>query len=214
MTTDKRRDFSPRAKPSQERARRTVDKILAATGELLEEVGLDGCSTNAVAARAGVRVRSVYRYFPNKEGLIVALAQQMTVQWGTWFGGFAWVADPDIDPEPAIRGALWRFHDGVRALPGAAAVRRAMRASAVLRALDQEDNARLAEVLARALSSRAEGVDPRRAHVTARTIIETAVAVMDVAILEEPEKAPLYIEELVTMFTLHVAELSRQTMAR
>ena len=207
MSAADRRDLSPRTLPSQERAHRTVERILVATGELLQEVGLDGFSTNAVAARAGVRVRSIYRYFPNKEALIVALARRMTVQWGSWFDDFSWVADPSLELEPTIRAFLERCHEGVRALPGAVAVRRAMRASAELRAIDQEDNARLADVLARAFLARAGGLDEERARVVARTFIESAVAVMDVAILEEPAAASLYLEELVRMFVAYIGAL-------
>lgn len=71
----KKRD-SPRKRPTQERARATVDVILRATAHILRHAGYDACTTNAVAKKAGVSIGSLYQYFPSKEALITALAQE------------------------------------------------------------------------------------------------------------------------------------------
>jgi AcrR family transcriptional regulator len=176
-----------------------VEEILDAAGRLLEEVGLDGFNTNLLAERAGVRVRSVYRYFPNKLAVVAALAGRMTEEWGNWFEDFAWVADPRADWRGALVEAVERFYQGVRALPGGAAVRRAMRASPELRTIDQQDNERLARRLARALRARGAALSPRRARVVARNLIETAVSVIDLAILDEEAAARMHLAELCRM---------------
>ena len=62
--------------PTQPRARRTVERIVAATAELIEEQGLDALTTNKVAERANVNIASLYQYFPNKQALLSALLQQ------------------------------------------------------------------------------------------------------------------------------------------
>lgn len=67
---------SPRKRPTQDRAKVTVDAILRATAHILKTKGYDGCSTNAVARRAGVSIGSLYQYFPSKEALVVALAEE------------------------------------------------------------------------------------------------------------------------------------------
>lgn len=59
--------------PRQPRARQTVQRIIAATGELLAEQGLDAITTNKVAERANVNIASLYQYFPNKQALLSAL---------------------------------------------------------------------------------------------------------------------------------------------
>jgi AcrR family transcriptional regulator len=53
-----------------------VDTILNATARILVKHGFDALSTNAVAARAGVSIGSLYQYFPNKESLVAALSQR------------------------------------------------------------------------------------------------------------------------------------------
>ena len=53
----------------QARARHTVETILEGGARVLAEGGWAGFTTNAVAARAGVSIGSLYEYFPNKEAL-------------------------------------------------------------------------------------------------------------------------------------------------
>jgi AcrR family transcriptional regulator len=60
----------PRKQPVQERARFTVDAIVAATRRLLEEEGRERVTTNRVAEIAGVSIGSLYQYFPNKDALV------------------------------------------------------------------------------------------------------------------------------------------------
>jgi AcrR family transcriptional regulator len=71
-----RRLDSPRKKPTQARAQHTVEVILRATAHILRTDGWDACNTNAVAKRAGVSIGSLYQYFPSKEALVAALAEQ------------------------------------------------------------------------------------------------------------------------------------------
>lgn len=67
---------TPRKKPSQSRSKATVDAVLAAAAHILEDRGLSGFNTNAVAVRAGVSIGSLYQYFPSKDAILVALMEQ------------------------------------------------------------------------------------------------------------------------------------------
>ena len=62
-----------RKRPVQRRSAATVDAILEAAARILESAGLAGYTTNAIAARAGVSVGSLYQYFPNRDALTAAL---------------------------------------------------------------------------------------------------------------------------------------------
>lgn len=59
--------------PSQSRSQETVAVILEASARILESAGMRGFNTNAIAARAGVSVGSLYQYFPNKDAIVLAL---------------------------------------------------------------------------------------------------------------------------------------------
>jgi len=65
-----------RKRPVQSRSRATVEAVLAAAARILEDQGLSGFNTNAIAERAGVSVGSLYQYFPSKDAILVALMEQ------------------------------------------------------------------------------------------------------------------------------------------
>ena len=53
-----------------EQAAKTRQRILAATVEMIADETADGLTIPAVARRAGVAVRTVYRYFPTRDDLL------------------------------------------------------------------------------------------------------------------------------------------------
>jgi AcrR family transcriptional regulator len=65
--------INPRKLPHQARAQATLDAILEAAAQIVATGGLANFNTNAVAARAGVSIGSLYQYFPNKDAVMVAL---------------------------------------------------------------------------------------------------------------------------------------------
>ena len=50
---------------------------MEATAHILVVNGYEKASTNAIAARAGVSIGSLYQYFPNKESLVTAVIEQV-----------------------------------------------------------------------------------------------------------------------------------------
>ncbi|WP_227287767.1 TetR/AcrR family transcriptional regulator [Boseongicola sp. H5] len=73
MAAVKRRQTIVR-KPKQSRSKATVAAILEAAAQILAKEGWDGFNTNVVAQRAGVSIGSLYEYFPNKQALVDAIA--------------------------------------------------------------------------------------------------------------------------------------------
>lgn len=66
---------TPRKIPKQVRAQHTVTAILEATARILEEHGIEAANTNAIAARAGISVGSLYQYFGSKDAIVAQLAR-------------------------------------------------------------------------------------------------------------------------------------------
>ena len=62
-------------KPRQERSRRKVELMLEAATRILEKDGMDGLTTNAIAAKAGVSIGTLYQFFPNKAAILDGLAE-------------------------------------------------------------------------------------------------------------------------------------------
>lgn len=64
-------------RPMQQRSRATLEKLLTAGVELLEEKGYEGLSIGELSARAGVSVGSIYQRFEGKEALFAALRERI-----------------------------------------------------------------------------------------------------------------------------------------
>lgn len=67
--------MAERRRPQQSRSKHRVNSILGAAGLLLEEVGYAALTTNAIAARAGTSIGSLYQFFPNKDAVLAELIE-------------------------------------------------------------------------------------------------------------------------------------------
>ncbi len=112
-----------RKHPIQQRARMTVEQIVEAAAQLIEERGLGGYNTNGIAARAGISIGSLYQYFPDKDAIMVALARRETAALR------GDIAAARLDP--GSREALIRLID--------ATVRHQIRRPALARVIDLEE---------------------------------------------------------------------------
>src|SRR5260221_9595373 len=75
-TPPRRKRFSPRKSPRQERSRATVEAILEAATDILIRQGAGRLTTNRIAERAGVNIASLYQYFPGKQAIIAELRRR------------------------------------------------------------------------------------------------------------------------------------------
>ena len=63
-----------RTEPIQQRSNERITRLLDAAASLIDDNGIDGVTTSAVAQRSTSSVGVVYRYFPNIQSLLRALA--------------------------------------------------------------------------------------------------------------------------------------------
>jgi AcrR family transcriptional regulator len=82
---------SVRNPPVQQRSRKTLELVLAAAGAAFDDIGVDLCSMEEIARRAGVSIGTLYRFFPSKTALIAALVERYHEQYDA-------VATPLFDP--------------------------------------------------------------------------------------------------------------------
>jgi AcrR family transcriptional regulator len=65
-----------RTTPIQQRSSNRMQSLLDAAAAIIDEDGIDGVTTTAVAYRSRSSVGVLYRYFPNVDSLLKALAQR------------------------------------------------------------------------------------------------------------------------------------------
>ena len=63
-----------RRRPMQPRSQQTLQKVLDAASSLLGQVPLEELTTTRIASEAGISIGSFYRFFPDKQSIIDAVA--------------------------------------------------------------------------------------------------------------------------------------------
>lgn len=98
--------------PRQARAAETVAAILEATAQVLEAGGLAALTTNAVAARAGVSIGTLYQYFDGKDAILLELARREMTETVNRLARETLPADRS--PEERVRAAVRAILDAFR----------------------------------------------------------------------------------------------------
>ena len=183
-----------------------MEHILATAADLLAEVGIDRFNTNLLAERADVRVRTVYRYFPNKLAILRELSLRLAEAWDAWFDDAA-LSDPHADLRATWSRYVADFVSGVSRLRGGLAIRAALHSLPELRDIEVEDTRRLASRLARALRARAPGLRRERARLASSLLLETAIAALDAAFTGPARDRGRLLDELVEMQVAYLERL-------
>jgi AcrR family transcriptional regulator len=76
MAGDKRKADDARLTPVQTRSRKRVEEIVDAAAALMFEEGADALTTRSVAARSGIPVPTIYRYFADRDAIIIAFIER------------------------------------------------------------------------------------------------------------------------------------------
>ena len=96
----------------QKRTEMLYKSILSSAVLLYKEIGFDSATTNKIAARAGVGIGSLYRYFPDKNAILKALTKQFIVTNREVFGQtFQSTQGQALEPAVAhlVSGAIDHF---------------------------------------------------------------------------------------------------------
>lgn len=92
--------------PVQKRSIRYTDKILKATDNLLKTMEFDAVTTNHIAEEAGGSVGGIYRIFPNKYVIFIALLERYVNEVGEAIESFH---DEESYPSEEWRDWLFAF---------------------------------------------------------------------------------------------------------
>jgi AcrR family transcriptional regulator len=159
MTKRKQAVVLSRRKPTQARARLTIETIFEATARIIERHGAGAVNTNAIAERAGVSVGTLYEYFPNKEAVLIAMARR---QLGEDEGEIAKVLAEALE-RPGAPLARLVIRTLVKLLQTGPEVRRAIMTAHISSGLGGE-HARPVQEVAEILASRGDRILPERAQ--------------------------------------------------
>lgn len=172
--------------PVQGRSVARVQRMLDACANLVDEVGYDGLTTTLLAERAGVAIGSVYQFFPDKRAVVQALTQRnMEAYLQRLADRFAggdfthWWDGVDAGIDEYI--AMHRMVPGFRTLHFGDVV------DVHLLDDDRDNNAVIADRLARVLVGQFGVADTPRLRFALQIAVEAADALIKLAFRREPD---------------------------
>jgi AcrR family transcriptional regulator len=175
-----------------------VDRILDTAAHLLDEVGLEGFNTNLLAQRANVRVRTVYRYFPDKYAVILALMQRLTSDWQAWTIEEA-EALSQRDWETAQRNAIVLWVKRFAAQPGAISVIKALGVVPAMRELDRKLLDFMIATMMAALKKRGIRLPTAKLYEVCRVSMSATNSGIEMYYTLGPREQEVYLQELCNM---------------
>lgn len=192
-----------RKTPRQARARATIEAILEAAAQLIERDGEAGFNTNAIAERAGVSIGSLYRYFPYKRAILLALARrEMTEHNAVVASRIAGETADDLAPDRAMIRAF------LHAFDGRAQARRAAIAVLLAHADPAELAAGYAPVEGSVCDTAGRPLSPIQAFVVTRAVH----GAMRAAVMEGAEflQSRAFEDELVRLGRAYLADVAER----
>lgn len=138
-------NIETRREPGQERSRATLQSIMDASASLIAKYGLDAVSMTQIANVAGMSKASLYRYFPNKQALLLAHAER---SFKVHREEMQAIMQHGAGPEQMLRDGIDHYCKQHTDKPFLLNLRAAIHADPVLSELDLKDSRENAALLA------------------------------------------------------------------
>ncbi|MFC7335397.1 TetR/AcrR family transcriptional regulator [Rhodocista pekingensis] len=189
-------DLGSRTIPQQRRALMRRDAILDATLALLMEREVGEITTTLIAARAGVPVGLVYRYFPNKFAILSELARRAMDRVDTRLEA---LMAGGMEPQAIARAVdegIETIIETYRLEPGPRRLFRAVRTVPELASVLATSNARMVAALRRTLAALRPDASALEVEAVARTTVQVYTHLEALAIeCDNPDLFPLLLAE-------------------
>lgn len=204
-------DLEMKLEPAQDRAKGTIEQIIIATAELLEEVGIERISTNLVCQRAGITPPALYRYFPNKYAILHEMGRRLMEAEDAIV--FRWLESGEGDRVAAVEQQIEqqiRLNHELRQValsqPGGVWILRVMRTVPTLREVREQSAGAVIDAIYDRLRSVWPKVDPVRLRTAAILATNLSTATNEM-ILDDPELEETASREFARMLALYYTDL-------
>tara|TARA_R110002124_G_scaffold45865_3_gene138233 strand:+ start:6178 stop:6828 length:651 start_codon:yes stop_codon:yes gene_type:complete len=181
-------DLTIKRAPRQKRAVETYERILDVSTRLLTELGVDGLTTNLIASEAGVKVPTLYRYFPNKYAVLMTLGDRLMAAQNVIIEQWLDRSEENRSPGALIEDIEFLIEGTIRvtrAEPGALAISLALRAVPALQNVRLTSHRMMTDLITARIGDRLTGVPRDLLWPRIRLSLDLAYAAVEMA-LEEP----------------------------
>lgn len=193
-----------RRRPLQRRGQITFNRVLDAAEQILVEKGVLALTTNLIASRSGVNISSIYKFFPNKHSVILALFERHLKIRVDHVRHAIEAIGTEPNWREALDTAISRSYEARQLTPSSMVVLRAMLSSQELYEVDQAARKELALLFAGALRRR---ISIDEAHLTriARCMVETSISLLNFWQSSDGANDPLIIVEAKRFATAYLS---------
>lgn len=185
---------APRRVPTQERAKKRVERIISAAANVFAEEGYDAATMEGIAARAETSIGSIYQFFPNKLSLFEALARHYHERLRTFFDlllGGPLLERPWVEILEDGIDAFTTFHEQE---PGFRAVWVGLQLTADVITEGEAINREFAKRIETVLAAKLPGLPARSRPVVATMMVEILTAMLIVSARRPAEAEGLMTE--------------------
>lgn len=194
-------DLSIKRTPRQKRAIETYERILEVAARLLVEVGVERISTNLIAAEAGIKVPTLYRYFPNKYALLMALGDRLMTHQNIVIEEWLARSSDKTEPDALIDDVLFlleRTVEVTRKEPAALAVTLALRAVPPLQEVRLSSHRLMTDLITDQIAPRLSGVSRDDIWPRIRLSVELSYATIEMILEDDRLDAATMTREAAT----------------
>jgi len=188
--------LSPRRRPAQDRARRSVSALLSSAARIVAEEGLERVTVARIADAAGLSVGAAYEYFPNKEAILVAVGRAWLDRVREGLDALHPTRSGIADYRSYRRQALAFTEACYRDQPGLGVLLNCLSAIPTLREIEKKHDEHVVESFTSTLLHFFPGSDPDDAAAIARTCIVMTHAVFSECIVRGGGDAQRMIQKL------------------
>lgn len=190
-------DLAIKRTPRQRRAVETYERILDVATKLLVEIGVERISTNLIAVEAGITVPTLYRYFPNKYAVLMALGDRLMTAQNVLIAGWLEQMHEVTNPEALMDDIYSLISDTIevtRATPGALAISLSLRAVPTLQDVRLSSHRAMSDAITDEFHRHLPNVPRVEIWERVRISVELSYAAIEMA-LEEPRVSDSRIAE-------------------
>ncbi|MCW3064376.1 MAG: TetR family transcriptional regulator [Solirubrobacterales bacterium] len=190
--------------PQQERSRQKLRRVLDAAEEVLAREGAGAFTTVRVAEAAGISVGSLYRYFPDKEAIVEALAVRYWSDFEDLASAVAAADERDRLEEP-MQAIIETLAVGFRAHPGFLALWYGGLRTERVRNATRPARVAFARTLERMLEARWPNSDEAQREIVSRVVVLIGDGLLREAFRIDPEGDPIVIDECHRALEAYIA---------
>ena len=175
-----------RSAARQKRSRETVELILSAAADLLEEVGFEQLSTNMICKRARLTPPAMYRYFPNKYAVLKEMGERLMARQNALLRDWTLAAE-DLDQLEAQIARL--LEDTIRVTRETQAggwIMRSLHATPILSDVRRHSHRMVSQALSEQVLANWPELDPAHVALANRLGVETGYALVEM-VFDEPD---------------------------